>query len=257
MVFDEAIVTQLELSRATVGELNPVIKDWDGETLSGEHREEAGWQKVFKVDSRELAQEWGVTPQLAKYMIRLHANIQRRPSREETQNLLYRMAVELEKAGVPQEQVASELSKKVPYSGRYVRELLPDNYKMPQEHIQKDVKAELVPHIQEDVKEDVGDSSQTETEEQFTIEEPQLDTNPEAKIPLEHDPVFKPEDFIHFPSPQEREVPAILKQPIPPPVPIEKIDTGFVFECPECNRKYHLIHINPSGNHKFEEDKLL
>lgn len=40
-----------------------------------------------------------------------------------------------------------------------------------------------------------------------------------------------------------------------PTIPTKEIDTGFVFECPTCERKFHLIHIDPSGRHKFEEDK--
>lgn len=53
------------------------------------------------------------------------------------------------------------------------------------------------------------------------------------------------------------EEPSFESQSITPIVPVEKIDSGFVFECPECDRKFHLIHVNPSGKHLFEEDKLL
>jgi len=38
--------------------------------------------------------------------------------------------------------------------------------------------------------------------------------------------------------------------------PIEKpevIDTGFKFTCPCCNRSYLLLHVNPSGEHRFQE----
>ena len=42
---------------------------------------------------------------------------------------------------------------------------------------------------------------------------------------------------------------------ITPTVPVKELDTGFVFTCPTCERKFHLIHIEPSGRHKFEEDK--
>ncbi|MCL0093243.1 ParB/RepB/Spo0J family partition protein [Dehalococcoidia bacterium] len=32
-----------------------------------------------------------------------------------------------------------------------------------------------------------------------------------------------------------------------------EIDTGDIWICPECNRKFHLIHVEPQGTHRFEE----
>lgn len=34
---------------------------------------------------------------------------------------------------------------------------------------------------------------------------------------------------------------------------IKEVDTGDVWLCPLCNKKYHLIHVKPSGIHRFEE----
>jgi len=34
---------------------------------------------------------------------------------------------------------------------------------------------------------------------------------------------------------------------------IKEVDTGDVWLCPECKKKYHLIHRKPSGMHRFEE----
>lgn len=126
---NEEIIEQLELSRKIVGEVNPMVVDWDGELLSGQHRKQAGWVKTHKVDSRELAEKWNVTPLMAKGMLRIHLNIQRKPSREETQKLLMELAKELEKTGIQKDKIASELVKIVPYSQRWIEMLLPQELK--------------------------------------------------------------------------------------------------------------------------------
>ncbi len=59
-VVDVNIIRQLELSRKIVGKFNSVIKDWDREVLSGSHRNQAGWKKTHKIDSRALAKEWQI-----------------------------------------------------------------------------------------------------------------------------------------------------------------------------------------------------
>ena len=34
---------------------------------------------------------------------------------------------------------------------------------------------------------------------------------------------------------------------------VREMDTGDVWICPECNKKFHLIHVEPYGTHRFEE----
>jgi len=34
---------------------------------------------------------------------------------------------------------------------------------------------------------------------------------------------------------------------------VKEIDTGDIWLCPVCNKKFHLIHVEPSGTHRFEE----
>jgi len=126
---NEETIEQLKLSRGIIGEVHAMVVDYDGEILSGQHRKKAGWEKVHNVDSREMAKKCGVTPQMAKHMLKLHLNIQRKPSREETSELLLKMALELEKQEIEEMKIASELAKRVPYSHQYVLQLLPDRYK--------------------------------------------------------------------------------------------------------------------------------
>lgn len=40
---------------------------------------------------------------------------------------------------------------------------------------------------------------------------------------------------------------------ITPTIPVEKIDTGVIFTCPECGWQGTHIHVKPSGKHKLEE----
>jgi len=130
MTFDMKTIEQLKASKRIVGEISPMIIDWDGEILSGQHRSRAGWVRATRVDTRKLAEKWGVTPLMAKDMIRLHTNVQRRPSKKETQFLVRRMALCLKEMGVPEGQIAKELTKYVPYTLKYILELLPEKYKL-------------------------------------------------------------------------------------------------------------------------------
>jgi len=34
---------------------------------------------------------------------------------------------------------------------------------------------------------------------------------------------------------------------------VKEVDTGDVWICPACNKKFHLVHVDPSKTHKFEE----
>jgi len=42
-----------------------------------------------------------------------------------------------------------------------------------------------------------------------------------------------------------------------PQTPRIDVDTGFKFECPICHKHYMLIHIDPSGKHKFESVEVM
>ena len=34
---------------------------------------------------------------------------------------------------------------------------------------------------------------------------------------------------------------------------VKEVDTGDIWLCPSCKKKFHLIHVEPSGTHRFEE----
>jgi len=114
----------LKKSSETVGLLYEAIVSEDGEVLDGKHRLEVNpnWpQKKVKAETR-----------MQKILVRMHAHYRRRVSREETQSMLLELAQELEKTGIPKEDVSTELAKKTPYSEQYIRELLPVEYKKPE-----------------------------------------------------------------------------------------------------------------------------
>ncbi|MEM2512697.1 MAG: hypothetical protein QXU81_00030 [Candidatus Bathyarchaeia archaeon] len=128
---DKEIVDALKESRSKLGEIYPILIDYDGEILSGSHRKAAGWTKIERIDSREIAEKLKLPLQMAKLLIKMHTNIQRKPTIDETRELLLDMAECLEKSGVPTENVSVELAKYVPYSRDYIRDLLPEKYKLP------------------------------------------------------------------------------------------------------------------------------
>jgi very-short-patch-repair endonuclease/chorismate mutase len=139
---DEEIVEQLKRSKEILGEIIPIIMDSEGNILSGRHRERAGWALKHIADIEKMAQKLKVSTSMARDIIRLHLNVQRKPSKEETKAILLRMAKELEAKGIEKKNIASELTKYAPYTDRYIREILPDEYK--HKEMAREI-AELVP----------------------------------------------------------------------------------------------------------------
>jgi len=135
-------IRKLKKSRRIIGELAPIIIDSDGEILAGTYRKEAGWLRTYQVDTVALAKKWEVPRTVAKEMIKQSSNVQRIVPKKETQASLLKMAEAFETQGIPIERIATEVTKRVPFTDRYVRELLPDKYKMVQ--MAREI-AELVP----------------------------------------------------------------------------------------------------------------
>jgi hypothetical protein len=118
---DREVLEQLKLSRQQVGYLLPVVKDQHGFIISGRHRKAAdqNWPEITLT----------VKDELDRVLKAIHYNVQRRPSVKETASRLLQVAELLEKRGVPTAEVLPQICKLVPYSERWVRQLLPDKYK--------------------------------------------------------------------------------------------------------------------------------
>ena len=144
-LLDSDLVEQLKKSKVIIGEQTPLIVDFDGEVLSGTHRKEAGWKKSETIDTKVIAEKLAVSILVAKELVRIHFNLQRKPSREETQASLLKIAKELELKGIPKEDISTEVTKLVPFSDRWVRELLPNEYKKPEKVEAAKIGAELLP----------------------------------------------------------------------------------------------------------------
>lgn len=140
---DDMHVQDLRNSREIIGELSPVVIDSDGEILVGSHRKKAGWLKTQYIDTETLAKKWCVPRQVAKEMVRVNSNVQRTVKVEETEASLLKMAKAFEDQGIPREKIASEVAKRVPFTSRWVRQLLPSKYK----NKQLRVNGELVPRL--------------------------------------------------------------------------------------------------------------
>lgn len=150
--YDPEALELLKRSIEQLGQIYSVIVDSDGEVLAGRHRLEAGATKKVTIDTQEIAERLGVSRAMAKLMIILHSNVQRKVSKEETREIILKMAKELEAQGIPKEKIASELYKKyVPYSEQYIRQLLPDEYKMTSKARPKQEFAKLVSQNDEEL----------------------------------------------------------------------------------------------------------
>jgi very-short-patch-repair endonuclease len=196
--YDRETIENLKRSLQQIGQIYAVIRDYDGEILSGRHRIKAGANIIHEVDSRKIAEKLGIPEKIAKLMIKLHSNVQRRMKREETQRMLLEMAKELEKKGVPKEKIASEIySKYVPYSKRYVLELLPDEYKQVEfrpdiQHISDLHKGELVHPTEKSI-----ENIHTEYEETTEVEEDKGEMEPERERVLITEEIIR--DRMHHP----------------------------------------------------------
>jgi len=121
---EEFSLESLKKSEAVVKEIYPIIVNQEGKILDGLHRSKikSDWHKKT-VETKNRIEE---------ILVRLHAHHRRRPTREETQALVLELAQELEKSGVPKENISTELIRVLPYSESYIQHLLPLEYKKPE-----------------------------------------------------------------------------------------------------------------------------
>lgn len=119
--FDFKVVNMLKRSASQQGYLETVKKDQYGNVLSGRHRK--------KADPKWAEETVPVKDDLDRELKIIHYNVQRKPSMEETQRRLLRVAEILESRGVPTAEVLPQIVKLVPYTDRWIRQLLPDKYK--------------------------------------------------------------------------------------------------------------------------------
>jgi len=122
-------VKNLKKSLDTFGQIYAIIVDETGDIINGRHRARAGAYHKEVVNTAELAHRLGVSQEAARILLRMHSNVQRKVSEEETREELLALAEAFEKQGIPKEKIPEMLIKWVPYSERYIRELLPDEYK--------------------------------------------------------------------------------------------------------------------------------
>jgi len=136
---EEVNKESLEKSIKLVGELYPILENQDGKILDGNTRAASNpkhHRKTIQTKSRS-----------EEILIRVHAHHRRRIPQEETKAMLVELAEEFEKSGIPKETITTELCKVVPFSERYVRQLMPQEYKQPEKVEAGKVSAELTPHI--------------------------------------------------------------------------------------------------------------
>ena len=122
MALDKDAVDALKKSRTLVGPLVPIVKDQNGNILSGRHRKyaDANWPEI----------QMEVKDQLHRELLILHFNIQHKVSKEETGQRLLRIAKILESKGVEPKRICAEVTRLTGFSREYVRQLLPEEYRM-------------------------------------------------------------------------------------------------------------------------------
>ncbi len=130
-ISDESLKKSIQI----VGELYPVLENQDGKILDGNHRVESNpkhHRKTVQTKNR-----------IEEILVRVHAHHRRRIPQEETKALVDELAVELVKDEIPKNLVSARLAELLPYSPGYIRQLLPEEFKMPEKVEAGKVSAQL------------------------------------------------------------------------------------------------------------------
>jgi len=138
---DPEVVDGLRKSFKVLRPVYPIVKSKrTGRIVDGLHRYEASpatyARYCVEVDMDEKEE----------ILYRLHLNYRRAVSKKERQQQLVKLAEILEREGVGRREMVSELARITPFTDRYVRQLLPDKYKMVERAPKPE--AEPVPHIE-------------------------------------------------------------------------------------------------------------
>jgi len=144
---DQEVVAGLSKSFKVLRPVYPIVKAEDGEIIDGFHRREAAPITY----ERYCVTLKGVKSEKEKLLYRMHLNYRRKVTKEERKKQLTRLAEILEKEGVTREEMVSELAKITPFQERWIRELLPDKYKMVERAPKKEAtkkEAASMPHIE-------------------------------------------------------------------------------------------------------------
>jgi len=115
----------LKESKRSIRELYPVLRDAHGNVIDGFHRLEIdpAWHDEILYWIKTPTQLW-----LARIIANTH---RRKVSREERAQQILELAKSLvENDKVPKEEIVSTIAELTTFTERYVRELLPDEYKM-------------------------------------------------------------------------------------------------------------------------------
>jgi len=137
-LLDKEHVEKLRKSLETVGQLQYALKEKGTDRiLVGRHRKFAdpNWKEI----------EIEVKNDLHREMIIIHGQVQRGMNDEEAKMRITRIAEILERQGVPKQKICKYIAEKqlTPWSDRYIRQIIPKEYKMLTKARQKS--AELLP----------------------------------------------------------------------------------------------------------------
>ena len=136
------IVAGLSKSFKVLRPVYPIVKAEDGEILDGYHRREAApiTYEKYCVTLK------GVKSKKDKLLYRMHLNYRRKVTKAERRKQLTRLAEILEKEGISRRDMVTELAKITPFRERWIRELLPEKFKMVERAPKPE--AAVMPHIE-------------------------------------------------------------------------------------------------------------
>ena len=221
----------LKQSVVKIGQLYPVLVAADGTIIDGGNRlkASAAW-KTAKLPQVRTDGE--------KFVARIIANMCRRDvSKREKREWVGGLAEELKKEGVEAGKIVREISEMTGMSEVWVRNYIPQRFKLRVGAGSENYDRQASPLTElKDAVEDIM--------EEFRGV---LDKSPERAQRVSE--TIKEElASLH------KRVSSISNKSTEKGAGIvAEIDTGFVFTCPVCLKRYQMIHSRPSDSHKFQE----
>jgi hypothetical protein len=258
-----------------IGQLYPVLVDSKGNVIDGFHRLEADpkWrtEKLAEIDTEEKL-----------LVARCVANWHRRQvSVEEKKEWINGLARIYKKQGLKvkadfpfENQIKNKIVEVTGLHHKTVENYLSNEFKQRQrrpeetqqprllasERIEHELGREYVERHREEVEQELRSKIEREAREKIVEEE----IKPKIKEELSRDAGFIREAIEKAPEvlpTLSEEIIERAKRAIEPSLKemmgkielVKEIDTGDIWLCPSCKKKFHLIHVEPRGTHRFEE----
>jgi len=218
-------------STKVVGQLYPVLLASDGSVIDGLHRlvADKNWKAIRLPHIKTNAQ---------KLVARIVANTCRRDiTPKEKRQWVTELAEELKQNDVPRGKVAGRVAELTGMSDSWVRLYLPKQFKNTRLGANPRARGGTISEVKDRFQMTLDYVRQLSKESPSTMDRVPAIVDEELKLLEKRLAVARKAGGI-------KEDEKILSD----------IDTGYIFTCPICKKQLRIIHCEPHGSHKFQEE---